>query len=306
MKKKLRLVAFASAALALSSGGILIACSDDTSVDPGKPDGGDASKIDSPVTDGGVDAADAADAADVQVPDSGYDPVTFTKAIGKALCLRLADCCFGDPNLADNAPLDGGGTYLRATCENYYETDGLAGSNLGTAALDGGNVELDHAKANECLAAIAALTCEPTPNSFVAARQACFGALKGKLTTGTCKDGMECAQGYFCNRPTSDASGTCTALRPLNGPCGDFTTDPSVAPNACSWRSGGDTARHCSTMEADAADWKCVGSQPPGSDCQDHAWCASGFCSNSLLGKCVSSTPLTDTIFHCPTFINNP
>lgn len=318
--KKLRLIVLASAALALTSTALLVACSDDTSVDPTpSPDGGDASLSDAPVdatpqTDGGVDAADAADG---NVPDSGLNLETFPKALGAAICALRAGCCYGDPTLKEGAVIpDGGayvgdgGTYLKSTCEDQYRANGFDdSSHLEATVIAGGNVELDIDKAIDCIAKVNALSCSPTKAAFVATRDTCYAALKGKLTSGSCQDTLECAAGYFCTRDTSvdGGTGTCEPLRGAGGNCGDIAlVNPDIA---CSSRAGGDTKRHCNFTDfGTPANWKCEAELPNGSPCFDNSWCQSASCAvneSAPSATCQGSVSMTNgAVLECHLFIN--
>ena len=97
---------------------------------------------------------------------------------------------------------------------------------------------------------------------------------------------IECAQGFFCKSPGGDGgTGTCQAARALGQTCGDFTADPTLADEACSWRSSGDTKRYCAFVAdfdagttKDAGDWKCANALPNGQGCYLSTWCAAGIC----------------------------
>lgn len=285
---KLRLIALTSAGLLVSTGGLLIACSDDTSINPAVDGGGsETSTIDTGTVDGGEDAK-------ADVFDSGFVVATFPKDLGEALCGSLARCCFGNANLPEAGAVDGG-TFDRGKCEGFYRTFGMEGSSLGHGLLDGGNIELDHGKAADCIAKAKALTCDLSAPDFQAARDACYGALRGKLSTGACKGDIECSQGFFCKTTLGSDSGvgTCTAIRPAGGNCGDFTEDPGASDPACSWRGGGDTKRFCAFADdtsgtfRDAGDWKCTPGLANDNGCYLSTWCANGICDDTTF-KCAT------------------
>lgn len=284
---KLRLIALTSAGLLVSTGALLIACSDDTSINPAV-DGGrtETSTNETGTPDGGEDAKP-------DVFDSGFKVDTFPKDLGEALCGAHARCCFGNAALPAGAAVDGG-TFDRTKCETFYRKFGLEGSDFGNELLDGGNVELDDVKAADCIAKAKALTCDLSAADFQAARNACYGALKGKVSAGACKGDIECAPGFFCKTALGSeagTSGTCTAIRPLGGACGDFGDQQTPDP-ACSWRGSGDTKRYCAFADdvtsgtfKDAGDWKCANGLANGSECYLSTWCASGICDDGTL-KC--------------------
>jgi hypothetical protein len=297
--KNLRLIAIASGGLLVSVGVILAACSDDTSVNGESGDSGPESSV----IDSGPDAQPDANI------DSGFQVETFPRDIGEAICESLARCCYGDANLADGGAVDGG-TFAKGKCVDSYRLYGFEGSDFGLPQLDGGNVELDHAKALDCIAKVKGLSCTLSGTEFQAIRDACFSSLRGKLTSGACKSSMECAQGFFCKRPVgSDAgTGTCTAMRGLGAACGDVSSDPFVADEACSWRSGGDTRRYCEFLadfdagtEKDAGDWKCASGLANGQPCYVSQWCASGICDENTL---LCSSPVKYFGGACNAYIN--
>lgn len=285
---KLRLIALTSAGLLVSTGALLVACSDDTSVNPAVDGGGEASTADVTTPDGGGGEDAKADAF-----DSGFVVATFPKDLGNALCDSLSRCCFGNANVPEGGVVDGG-TFNRPSCETFYTQFGLEGSSLGHELLDGGNIELDHGKAADCIAKVKALSCDLSAADFQAARDACFGALRGKLNTGACKGNIECSQGFFCKGAlgSDSGAGTCTAIQPLGGNCGDFTDDPGASDPACSWRGGGDTKRFCEFADdttsgtlRDAGDWKCAEGLANGSGCYLSTWCKDGICDEAT-GEC--------------------
>jgi hypothetical protein len=287
---KLRLIAFTSAGLLVSTGALLVACSDDTSVEPSVDGGGTET---STPPDGGTPDGGGGEDAKPDAFDAGFVVQTFPSDLGEALCGSLARCCFGNANLPEAGAVDGG-TFDRPSCESFYAQFGFEGSNLGHSLLDGGNIELDQAKAADCVAKVKALTCDLSAADFQAARDACFGALRGKLNAGACKGNIECAQGFYCKTALGSDSGvgTCTAIQAVGGNCGDFTEDPGAADPACSWRGSGDTKRFCQfdddndpTALRAPADWKCAEGLTNGSGCYLSTWCKDGICDEAT-GNC--------------------
>lgn len=266
----------------LGATGILLACSSDDTVitDDAGTDGGGTPETGT--EDSGVDTGTDA------LVDAGLTFDSFIEKMGDAYCSALSRCCFGDPDLAEGAPIDGGaafdgGTYDRATCINLARRVGWEGSLTNAdVASDAGTVVLDQAQALDCLAKVEAVSCTLSRADFVTIRSACFDALRGLGTADApCSASVECASGFFCNGTTNK----CEALRGENQPCGDFTTDNGVAEEACSWRGSGDTNRFCMTSDDagtsidDAGAWVCQNALPNGSFCNNSAWCAQGMCS---------------------------
>lgn len=283
--KNLRLIALSAGSLLVAGSASLVACSDDTSVNPTIDSGGgtDGNTTDSPITeDGGVDAR-----ADV-TPDAGATVDTFAGLVADRLCRSLARCCFGNGDLAGGAAVDGG-TYDRDGCLAADKALGFEGSNVGALSAGAGNVTLDQQQSNECLAKVDALPCDLPAAVLQEARTACFAAYKGKLTNGTpCRGSIECASTSFCKAPgpgDGGIVGTCQPLRAANGTCGDFTDDVDYAEEACSYRSGGTPGNHCDKIldfvqgtYKPQADWKCVANVANGESCASSNWCASGIC----------------------------
>lgn len=267
----------------LGATGVLLACSSDDTVITDDA-GTDAATPDTGI-DSGADAADTG--ADVLI-DAGLTFDSFIDQMGEAYCSSLTRCCFGDPNLAEGEPVDGGGafdsgTYDKTTCINLARRVGWEGSlTNATAANDAGKqVVLDQARALDCVAKVKAVSCLLARTDFVAIRTACFNAIRGTGTAGSnCSTSIECAPGFFCS-----STQKCEALRGENEPCGDFTTDNGIAEEACSWRGSGDTNRFCETYDdagtaiEDAGAWVCRTALPNGSFCNNSAWCAEGMCS---------------------------
>jgi hypothetical protein len=236
-------------------------------------------------------------------PDEGLSVSNFSARLGDAMCGSLARCCYGDASLADKAPLGNGNVFHRAACAgtNHFGTSGLEGSSVGASLVGGGNVVLDKAKAQDCLAQVKALPCDTPAATFAAARAACFGALRGVLTAGACKGNIECAEGFFCKTPEGSASndGVCTPLRSIDGACGDFG-DHNYADAACSWRGGGNTKAFCALANFGGAkgvgilppaQWKCEAGKPNGASCGNSTWCADGICDETT-GVCSATSKL--------------
>ncbi len=279
MKNHLRLIVLLGGASLVSGAAFLVACSDDTSVttDAGT-DGGPDAKSDGPAssdgsTDGGADSSF----------DGGFVLETFDNQMATELCKSLARCCYGS-----TAPADGGidgGSFDLAACETQYGRIGFEGSNLATLR-DGGNVNLDQVQADLCITRIKAASCNLSGTEFGQIRDACFSVYTGKLgASAACKGSSECQTGFFCKGSTSDGgSGVCTAIRAVNGPCGDFTDDPVFGDEACSYRRGGAPANYCKFYDfdagayLDAGDWKCTAPGAVGTICATSLWCDKSLC----------------------------
>lgn len=276
--KNLRLIAWLSIVVG-SGAAVMLACtSEETSVTPDTDAGPDAAsdaKVDSavPPADAGVDAAEVLK--------------TFPERLAEALCRSQSRCCFGNPNLDGGSAVDGG-TYDRALCLKLGKQLGFETSASGFGAARPQTVVVDQAKADECVQKVDALVCN-TPGSVLAeVRSACFNAFQGQLAAGAdCVNGVECAKGLFCTA-TDGGLGKCAALRAADGPCGDWTSDPNRAEEACSWRGGGEPGLHCETFDptdagdyTDAGTWKCKANVANGQPCNSSVWCAQGICDPS-------------------------
>lgn len=286
--KNLRLIGFGTGSL-LVIAGVLFACGDDTVV---SVDAGTDAATDAPaVIDGSVIPDGGFDVVTVDAGDAG-GPLTvaeFTTRFAETFCKSLARCCFGSANTAGDAGVIGNndaGRYDQAACLGTYRAAGFESSFAGLSPDGGAKVALDPAKALECLQKAEAASCNMTGAEFQATRAACFQAVKGTVTAGgACVGSIDCAPGNFCN-PSAAGGAKCEALRPADGGCGDVSSDPVVADQACSWRSSGDTARHCEVYDflggndIAQADWKCKAAYPNTSDCANSAWCAAGICSS--------------------------
>ncbi len=284
--KNLRLLAFATGGLMVATGLLVGACSSDDTVvtAPGTDSGTDTSKPDTGTP-------------DVSVPDSGPDapfdggfkPPTYSNTIAEAMCKALARCCFGNANVPEGGAVDGG-TFDRQECLNLYGDLGFESSNDGYDEVDAGSVSLDQAKAADCVAKIDALACELTGTAMQTIRTACFGALTGKRGNGqSCLRSIECAPGHFCNPADDGGLGTCTPLRGEGENCstvnsGNDDSDSFIAEEACSYRAGGDTGRHCDSYDYTNGvyrarqDWTCQPNVANGQGCNLTGWCASGIC----------------------------
>jgi hypothetical protein len=285
LMKKLRLVAFVSVSCAFVAAAPLVACSDDTSVNPpvdgGRTDGptpGDSS-TDTNVIDAPLDTADF---------DAGLKLDTIADTVSARMCNALARCCFGTPTPADGGA--DGGTFDRVACQNLYADLGFENSSVGHTLFTGGKVGLDQQKGKDCLDKIDALACSLTGAALQDIRTSCFAAIKGLATNGqACNQSVECATGLFCNPTGSGAfTGTCTALKTAGQPCGVFTGE-SVEKNAvrgeeaCSYRGSGTPALHCDSLDdvggyTDPATWTCKPTVANGQLCNSSVWCTSGIC----------------------------
>lgn len=284
MRNSLRLAVLLGGASLVAGAAFLVACSDDTSVstttDSGLDSGGDGSKTDGNVEDGGADTAPPF--------DGGFVVDTFDSVIATELCKSLARCCYGTATPAPDGGADGG-TFDMPECLNKFGRLGFEGSNADSPLKDGGKVTLDQLSSDTCIKKIQAMACDLPGADFKAIRSACFGAYTGTVAAGgACTGSIECQQGLFCKTNGDAGTGVCTALRGLNGACGDFNTER--ADEACSYRAGGSTGNYCKIADLgvgvvlDAGDWKCTAASPAGSDCNTSLWCDQSICTQD--SKC--------------------
>jgi hypothetical protein len=301
MRNALRLVA-AFGGASIFGAAFLVACSDDTDINP-VAEGGAETGTDSPpgetsVIDGGPDTAPPF--------DGGFVVDTFGDQVATELCKSLARCCYGSPTPADGGA--DGGSFDLAACMGQFSKIGFEGSIIGTEIKDAGNVVLDQVNADDCLKKITALTCNLPGPEFTAARAACFGAYRGKvLPNAACKSSVECSIGHFCNGAVDGGSGVCNPLRPLNGACGDFTTNAFLGEEACSYRGSGDTGNYCKFKDfsgggggstLDAGEWKCAAAEGAGTSCANSVWCKATTCQ---VGN-VCATPDNYFQYSCDSF----
>jgi hypothetical protein len=268
----------------VAGAGFLVACSsEDTSVVTDA--GTDAQTADAPVADGNVGDGGAETAPPF---DGGFKVDTFDAVLATELCKSLARCCYGTATPAD------GGTFDLATCEKTFGRLGFEGSSASSQFRDGGKVALDQVSADSCIAKVKALSCNLPGAEFKAVRAACFGSYTGTVAAGAaCQESIECQAGHFC-QPTSDAGtvGTCAPLRALDESCGDFTDNPALGDQACSYRAGGNTGNYCKFRdiaggaEIPRANWKCTAAGAAGSDCATSLWCDQTICNQA--GTCVT------------------
>jgi len=266
-------IAVAGALLACTSDDTVVT-SDDAGVDTGTniDSGFDTS------TDAGTDTGPEDAGADVLI-DAGLTFESFRSKLAEVVCKSTARCCFGNPDLADGAAVDGG-FYDQDRCRQAAYAGGFEGSLLFDEDA-GAPLILNQAQALECLAKLESISCSLGRAEFVATRAACFNSVRGTATVGAaCSTGVDCAPGSFCNR----ATGKCEALRGEDAPCGDFTANDGIANEACSWRSSGDTDRFCDSWDFDKADyrpqaeWRCRSARSNGSRCVNSIWCSDGLC----------------------------
>lgn len=294
MRNSLRLgVLFAGASI-FGGAAFLIACSDDTSINT--TDGG----TDAPVT---TEASPGDGGPDTAPPfDGGFVVETFDGVIAKELCGALARCCYGSATPPDGG-VDGG-SFDETQCEKRFGSIGFEGSNADKPTVDAGHVALDQLSADTCIKKIKAMTCDLPGAEFKAIRTACFGAYAGTVAMGgACTSSIECKPGQFCKTVGDAGTGTCDAIRAVDGPCGDFNTDR--ADEACSYRAGGSTGNYCKFADIAAgtilptADWKCAASLPAGSDCATSLWCNETVCSQA--STCETPNKYFDVA--CGTFV---
>ncbi len=296
MRNSLRLIALIGGASLFGGAAFLVACSSDTDVDsPGADGGGDTSRSETSTgTDSGVDSSF----------DAGLNVKTFDEQLGTELCKALAKCCYGNPTPPDGGA--DGGAFDQPQCFAFHKTFGFEGSNLDSELKGNGSVDLDQLAGDSCIKKIQAMDCNLAGPDFKAIRTACFGAYRGKLAAGaTCSRSIECQIGNFCKGANLDGGvGTCSALRPLGGACGDFTDDPSFGGESCSYRRGGDTGRFCNFRTdagavAPAADWKCATARAAGQECATSVWCSDSTCQSP--GVCATPDKYWDNV--CTRFI---
>ncbi len=296
--KNLRLFAFATCSFTLSAACLVVACGDDTivSVDAG---GGFDGSTDAPSSNDGEALEDGAVRPDAKpdappgLVDAGLTLEGYKNTVANTLCSTLANCCYGTKGgVPDSGAVDGG-TFNTNRCLDIYKRLGFEQSNLGgSLAVNGGNVELDQAKALDCLDRLNKLSCSLSGTELAQARTSCFEALRGKLTAGqTCKDSIECAAGLFCNPKQADGggNGTCTALKAQGEGCsiwdtGSDDSDQQTNEQACSWRSSGTPPLHCDSYDFQnqvyraRADWKCAPAVNIGDGCNSTPWCNASIC----------------------------
>ncbi|AKV00805.1 hypothetical protein AKJ09_07468 [Labilithrix luteola] len=315
--KNLRLLAFTTGTLFLSSAFMLAACSDDTVVTPIDTDSG---------VDGGTDAKadtstpDATDSGPDATADAGITLDNYITNVGEALCNAITRCCFGNPNVPDGGAVTGG-TFGRAQCVKQQAHFGFEQTNFGAEDLTSGTFVLDQAKAQQCMQQAEAMQCDLSGASLRQIRSVCFEAISGTVAKDkACKADIECAPGSFCN-PTDPSSltnraGTCQPLRGAGGNCGDVAntgdedTDQQLAEYACSSRAAGDTGLHCDSFDFTAgpdgayrarADWKCMAGVDNGQKCSSNVWCKTGICDTANDGIC--KDPLEILQNSCTAFV---
>lgn len=262
LKKKLTFV-LGLAAASGAIGGVLLACSDDSSVGPGGTDGGggtDGATEGSTTPDGGTDSAVDA-GPDVIVVEAGT-VAAFIEQNAKATCARYKECC-------------GAAAFDEARCNTDFALDGWVQSLdqlTVDGVADGGKVTYDPAIASQCLTAIRNMTCKNTTAAeYKNAWQKCFSAATGTGAVGTaCKTHVECVNTSFCD-PDNDG-GTCTTLLGAGVACQrNFN---AAAPGQCSYRSTG-----ASQCRGAAGTETCQGLAADGTDCEYDWDCQSGACS---------------------------
>lgn len=282
MRNHLRLAFIIGGASLVLGAGLLVACSDDTSVT--LTDAGTDAHSDGPVgTEGGSDGG-----ADTSPPfDGGFQVETFDNVLATEVCKALARCCYGNP-----APPDGGvdgGSFDQKGCEMSYGRLGFEGSNANNELKDGGKIALDQQSADTCISKVKAMTCNLPGSEFKSIRTACFGAYSGTgAVSAACKASIECQPGLFCKVVGDAGTGACTNIRGVSGACGDF--NPDRADEACSYRAGGSTGNFCKSYDLpgsgnalDAGDWQCEPATDGGTDCLNSLWCEQTVCNNNSI-----------------------
>lgn len=282
MRNSLRLVLALGAASAFGAA-LLLACSDDTSVNASTEAGTpvpDAAFDSPPESDAGFDAADTAPPF-----DGGFVIESFDSVLGTELCKSLARCCYGTDMPAEGGA--DGGTFDLNACVAAAVQFGFQGSNLGTAELrDAGNIVLDQVAADDCINKVKAIKCDLPGPDYTAARMACFGVYTGKFDVGhACKAAGECKRGLYCKGEFDGGPGACAAVEALGGPCGLNPDHPTEYEEACSYRASGDTGRFCKFYDfagggtdLDAGDWKCTAAGGAAASCATSTWCTDTIC----------------------------
>lgn len=299
MKYSLRLVVLFGGASLVAGASLLVACSDDTTVNPttdgGHPDGPTP-------TEGGPDSGTDT-GTDTSPPfDGGFVVDTFDGVLAAEICKALARCCYGNPNPPDGGA--DGGSFDAQKCRDNLGRVGFESSNADSPLKDGGNITLDQVSADSCIKKVQAMSCNLPGAEFKAIRTACFGAYAGKLAAGaTCIHSIECQPGSFCKTVGDAGTGQCLALRGLNGACGD--SDPERPDEACSYRAGGNTGNFCKFGDVvtgvilPPAAWKCEAAGPAGFDCATNVWCNETICNDN--SKCETPNKYFDS--QCGLFI---
>jgi hypothetical protein len=262
----------------LAAAGVLLACTSDDTVVTDDAGADTGTGPETGTTDSGVDAGEKDAEPDVLV-DAGLTFPTFREQLANSFCRSIARCCFGDSALAHDAGVDGG-FFDRDSCLSLARSAGFEGSNLFNEDA-GTPLVLNQAQALECVAKVDAIACQLGRAEFVAARSACFNAVRGTAVAGdACATGIDCVPGTFCNRTTSK----CENLRGDDAGCGDFIDDTYRAEEACSWRGSGDTNRFCDSWDfaqqapKPQAEWRCRPAVATGERCLSSPWCADGLC----------------------------
>lgn len=291
MRNQLRLIVLIGAASLAAGATFLVACSDDTSVDPsadGGGGGGEGGNKEGGDLDGGADTA--------PLFDGGFRVDTFDKVLATELCNSLSRCCYGTATPAADGGADGG-TFNRASCESAYLRVGFEGSNAGNELKDGGKVTLDQVAADDCVNKVKALGCSLAGAEFKTIRSACFGAYAGTGGAGaSCAGSIECKKGFFC-KTLDGGAGACEALRADGGACGDF--DEEVAGEACSYRGSGNTGMYCkfydygTNTSIPQNQWACSPSNGANAKCASSLWCNETICNND--NTCVTPEKYFDS-----------
>ncbi len=277
MRNSLRL-AVALGGASIIGATLLLACSDDTSVNASTEAGVP------PTGDGGPDSPISPDAADTAPPfDGGFVVQTFDTVLATELCKTLARCCYGNPMPAEGGA--DGGTFDVAACQTSLANFGFGGSNLRSGVDDGGNVTLDQVSADDCVNKVKALKCDLPGTDYTAVRAACFNVYSGKLAAGAaCNGPSECQKGLFCKGQFDGGTGACATIQPLGGNCGQNPDSLTEYEDTCSYRSSGNTGNFCrwtappNGPDLDAGDWSCAAAGGMGTACVSSTWCKDTIC----------------------------
>jgi hypothetical protein len=298
MRKSLRVVLALSGASLLGAA-FVIACSSDTSVDPGTEAGTDAANDSQPPKDGGADSAQP-DAASDSAPPFDGGTVAFDELLATEQCKTLARCCYGTPTPADGGA--DGGTFDLAACVAAFRNSGFELSNAGGALTDAGTVVFDQVKATDCINKVKNLTCNLPGAEYTAARAACFGVFSGKFTAGhACAASVECQPGLYCSGMFDGGAGTCATIKPVGGACGaNPDTQLTEYEDSCSYRGSGGTGAYCKIydfvggVDIAPANWKCAAAEDAGAGCFTGNWCKDSICDINS-GVCTTPDKLYDT-----------
>jgi hypothetical protein len=218
-------------------------------------------------------------------PGDGAALAAFPGLVAKALCQKVADCCFGP----DASAFDRAGCIASSTPEGYANT--LHGV-LPFLNSDSGVLAFNQASATACIQDINSIDC--TANELTTAVQLsilrdCVAAVYGTLGAGApCTAAIECSPGLFCNVPLDGgATGSCAALVGDGGSCNvGGQMDFGQSEEACSFRRNGLTGLRCNNADPNTGalydggpnNWTCAPQVAVGSGCNYNQDCVTQLC----------------------------